>query len=61
MYVSNASPALFDHFTDDEVLAIRFALRDRADLLRLDATSAKYANFLDIIGEKLASLQDLDC
>jgi hypothetical protein len=61
MVVADATSDLLNHFSDDEVLAIRYALRDRADVVRQTPHTAKYADFLDLIGMKLASLQDLDC
>jgi hypothetical protein len=57
MRVKNASLSIFDNFSEDELVAITFALSDRADTL--DSTGVSdpaYTKFLRVMAEKIDSL-----
>lgn len=61
MTVKNSGEGVFDHFSEDELLAIGFALAERhKNLLAKDFVDAGYADFVDLVRMKIASLVDYD-
>lgn len=53
LFVQTNSSALLDHISEDELIAIVYALRERSERVPAD-----YANFLGIVAGKLETLTD---
>ncbi len=61
MTVKNSGEGVFDHFSEDELLAIGYALVERRkSVLARDYVDAGYADFLDLVRMKISSLVDFD-
>jgi len=55
MFVKNNSSALLQSLSEDELIAIVYALNERSERV-----SADYSIFLGLVADKLASLTDHD-
>lgn len=51
LFIQTNSSALLDHISEDELIAIVYALRERSERVPAD-----YANFLGIVAGKLETL-----
>ena len=58
MFVQNVRGNASDFFSNDEVIAIVYALRERSERLSAEVWSVGYANFLSVMAMKMASLTD---
>lgn len=62
MRIQNADQSIFQNFTEEELVAIMYALDDRAVALSSVSTAdPAYIKFLQVIGEKITSMVDADC